>query len=328
LALVVGCSSSVEAPAAPPPPTTVELSELPGPGTPLGDGLSVVPGTRLLGTVWPRESGTYDNTPAEDAWVASLALTGDPVEVYEAYLDQVQDAGFFIVRNLHDCVVSYDAGDRLAWTSPGGTEPEGREPTSIGCSFEAAIVEGRSTVARAYLDLSRTAAQHPNGEYASEVSVSVERWAAGVLPLSSRTRPFDRTPALAGRQLVLADPPPRPSIPAPGAAIDAGGPTGEPLTLVAGSQLLAPVASLSCGTGGFEASLRVADDDARAVVADYRRQVESWGYEPLGPGRMRFRRHDALVQSWGASGAGTVTLTVVEGRGSDPTYLRITRCRD
>lgn len=64
------------------------------------------------------------------------------------------------------------------------------------------------------------------------------------------------------------------------------------------------------------------------VVDGYRRQIESWGYEQLASEPARFRGRAADLMRYGASGAGTVDLVVVDDDQHEPAYLRITRCRD
>ncbi|MBL8775402.1 MAG: hypothetical protein JNK12_05705 [Acidimicrobiales bacterium] len=327
LALAAGCSSSIEQPSAGTAGQPEEEALL-GPDTPLGDGLAVVAGTNLVGTVWPSLSGTYGGESATESWEAVLELTGDPVEVHNAYVEQLRDAGFSIVRGRHACGVTYVSSDRSFYAPPGGAEPEGADPSDVGCSVEGAIVEDGSTVAIARVVTRRTAADHPFGVYVSHVSVEVERWAPGVRRGSPQARPFDPVPPLAGSQVELAQEPTPPPTPGPGDLIESDGVEGEPLEVVEGSRVLTPVATEWCGTTGYDALVAIDGPDAQAVVGDYRRQIEAWGYEQLTSEPVRFRGRAAVLTRHGASGAGTVDLVVVDGDQHEPAYLRITRCRD
>lgn len=326
LALVAGCSTSVEPPSA--SSSAPPSEERQGPGTSLGDGLTVVPGTNLVGTVWPSLSGTYDGQGLTDSWEAVLELAGDPVEVHNAYVEQLREAGFSIVRGRHDCGVTYVSSDRSFYAPPGGAEPEGVDPSDVGCSVEGAIVEDSSTVAIARVVVRRTAADHPFGVYVSHVSIAVERWEPGVRPGSAQSRPFPPVPPLAGSQVELSEAPTPPSLPGPGDPIEPDGVEGEPLDVVEGSRVLTPVATEWCGTSGYDALVAIDGPEAQAVVGDYRRQIEAWGYEQLTAEPVRFRGRTAVLTRHGASGAGTVDLVVVDDEQHEPAYLRITRCRD
>ena len=325
-ALAAGCSSSVELPSA--GSAVPAQEELQGPGTSLGEGLAVVEGTNLVGTVWPSLSGTSDGQGPTDSWEAVLELTGDPIDVHNAFVDQLRDAGFSIVRGRHDCGVTYVSSDRSFYAPPGGAAPEGVDPSEVGCAAEGAIVEDGSTVAIARGVTRRTAADHPFGVYVSHVSVAVERWAPGVRSGSPQARPFDPVPPLAGSQVELSEESTPPSSPGPADPIEPDGVEGEPLEVVEGSRVLTPVATEWCGTTGYDALVAIDGPEAQAVVDDYRRQIEAWGYEQLTSEPVRFRGRTAVHTRHGASGAGTVDLVVVDGDQHEPAYLRITRCRD
>lgn len=241
-ALAAGCSTSVEPPGASSlssPPS----SQIQGPGTSLGEGLAVVPGTNLVGTVWPSLSGTHGGQGPTDSWEAVLELTGDPIEVHNAFVGQLRDAGYSIVRSRHSCGVDYVSSDRTFYAPPGGAEPDGVDPSEVGCSVEGAILEDGSTVAIASAVVRRTAADHPYGVYVSHVSVEVEHWEPGVRSGSPQSRPFAPVPPLAGSQVELSEAPTPPSIPGPGDPIEPDGVEGEPLDVVEGSRVLTPVAT-------------------------------------------------------------------------------------
>ena len=327
LALATGCSSSIEQSSAGTAGQPEEEALL-RPGTSLGDGLTVVPGTNLVGTVWPTLSGTYGGEGATGSWEAVLELTGDPIDVHNAFVGQLRDAGFSIVRGRHACGVTYVSSDRSFYAPPGGAEPEGLDPSDVGCSVEGAIVEDGGTVAVARVVVRRTAADHPFGVYVSHVSVEVERWEPGVRPGSARSRPFDPVPPLAGSQVELAQEPAPPPIPGPGDPIEPDGVEGDPLEVVEGSRVPTPVASEWCGTSGYDVLVAIDGPDAQAVVGDYQRQIEAWGYEQLTSEPVRIRGRAAVLSRHGASGAGTVDLVVVDGDQHEPAYLRIPRCRD
>lgn len=57
-----------------------------GPGTPLRDGLSVRPGSQLLGAVFEQDGLSEVGGPVVYAWSAVLLIDGDPIEVWRSYL--------------------------------------------------------------------------------------------------------------------------------------------------------------------------------------------------------------------------------------------------
>jgi len=59
-----------------------------GPGTPLRDGLSVRPGSRLLGAVFEEDYRTGPDGPVLFRWSAVLLIDGDPIEVWRSFLGQ------------------------------------------------------------------------------------------------------------------------------------------------------------------------------------------------------------------------------------------------
>ncbi len=102
-----------------------------GPGTPLGDGFSVVEGTRLLGTPIPfgptgldGEQRLYENA----GWTANLVVTGgDPDRIVGTYLEQAAEVGIDLQTEpscVADAEMTYCGG--AAWATDGTDTREAR----------------------------------------------------------------------------------------------------------------------------------------------------------------------------------------------------------
>jgi len=70
-------------------PFSVLVGSTSGPGTVLADGITVAPGSRLLGAPFPDVDGA-------GGFLALLLITGDPVAVYNAYVDMAQAMGMTV----------------------------------------------------------------------------------------------------------------------------------------------------------------------------------------------------------------------------------------
>lgn len=67
----------------------VNAADLRGPGTDLPDGLSVQPGSQLIGPVVPAVPGAGAGA---SGWRAVVLVDGDPVDIWDSYLDHVRTA--------------------------------------------------------------------------------------------------------------------------------------------------------------------------------------------------------------------------------------------
>lgn len=310
LIAVAGCrSDSADVDAGPEP------VELPGPGTPLDDGFTVVAGARLL--LLDGTAGASSRDLPLESWSASLDVIGDPLEVYDASVEQVLATGFTITRGRRGCSSQYlaptggeSSGRYLSSREPA---PPGMRLVSITCDLSAR----RAVDERLSLWVNWVAEGAPT-IVSNSAGLAYERWAPGTL---HEQRPVERVVRY-------------PSL--PDGSIDRGEPaelprTGEPLgdhpvaarvTIAVGTQLVVPV--MDACAPGFSAYLAVTGDPDRAFV-DYRRQLRDPAESDSENGRdsVRVGDHHLRIRRWSQYGA---SVELVRGMPGGLTMLSVSYC--
>lgn len=253
----------------------------------------------LLGGPFDQPGPTFRDVPTEEYWVSDLLIVGDGREAMSALADQVSARGLSVSVQ---CSFS-DRGGSCDLMGSRRVDGFVIDEVQIGLAISVPGVEG----------------------YAGHIHITHLRWPPDLID-----RPDLEPP---GRHLApLPAPQPAPAIPLEGDPVVAeqysyGGP---PVTVAQGARIVAPVRTLDvCATGGYIANLEVAGD-VDDFVEEYRRQFAAFweedGEESLS--RTTSRGRESIHLTNYASGGGDVSLDVLVGRGTEPTWARLSRCND
>ena len=266
------------------------------PGTPLGDGFTVVDGTTLVGDPIPIGVAVVRNGQPilDEGWTATSVVDGgDPVAIIDAYMDQAERAGLTQQPGT-GCTLEVD----VAVCSAFARSPEVAEPRSVS----ATVVRGRRE------DL---------------LSDHV------ILRYSTTDLSWDHGQQRNDREPNLTTPAPTtwpPLVPV-GEPLGTAGETTHAVVVQDGSRLAAPAhLNLDDTTGGIVAMLEVAGDP-RSVLQAYLDHLTGLGLDASTPQDLEIG--DAVVTSASPSEAGGdhFTLTLVERPGR-PTWLVIEGSHD
>jgi hypothetical protein len=244
LALSVGCGN-----ASPPDAATQDQG-----GTPLGFGFTTVAGTALQGPVFAQ--------PLERAegFVAVMTLTGDPVEVYDAFAGQAARMGFRMQSSALVCTFSGDDG--LLYAPDGNAAGWTQRPDdadALFCGTTSEVYRGEDVENAAYLQLAVSQGELA-GETQSTVVLDLRRH--GVVP-EAAPEPAPEPGARGLGEQVAWEPPSR-------FGLERGAPS---MDVEEGSALVGPVASRASCAGGYYAVLEVSGD-LDAVTDAYEAQIE------------------------------------------------------
>jgi hypothetical protein len=196
-----------------------------GPGTALADGLSVAPGTYLIGRVFPHESASLNARGGS----AVLLLTGDVQDVLDAYVSQADAVG--VVLNP-----SCESSRRKVTCRASGASAK----IAIELFLRRDASPKVSHLLFSYYQATQGFPQPFPTAPSARVRPEHVRLPRGWSPLPATGQRF-------GAGYVSPD-------------LEARG-----LRLVKGSELVAPVAAARCATGGFVAVLRVSGEPDRVI---------------------------------------------------------------
>jgi len=279
LAACANGASSRDEPGVEVPEGAVSEGALSGPGTELGNGITVAAGSSLIGAVVPLGTTVVlDGVPIVDpGWEALLYVSGDPRDVMGDYLAQARAAGFEITE--------------IASGEPFAMEGEAEPPTGFGLcagvggkSYECSAMASRNDGECLVLQLVRS-------DTASHLTVRLKL---------GQPHPCEGRSGVPGAP--DRDPPTGPTTwpdrPPTGEPLGAAWRTLAPLEVQEGSALVAAPAWRS-GCGGPIAVLEVTDDPS-AVLDRYAREIERISVVPpqvfteeATLGTSRLQRHRA-----------------------------------
>lgn len=265
------------------------------PGTPLGDGFTVVEGTTLVGDPIPIGVAVVRNGQPilDEGWTATSVVDGgDPVAIVDAYMGQADRAGLIEQRGT-GCTMELDVDVCSAFAR----SPEGAEPRSVS----ATVVRGRREdvlsdhviLRYSTTDISWDHGQRNNGQW-------------------NLTAPAPAT---------------WPPLVPVGEPLGTAGETRHSVVVQEGSRLAAPAhLNLDDATGGIVAMFEVTGDP-RSVLQAYLDHLTDLGLDTSTPQELEIG--DAIVTSASPSEAGGdhFTLTLVE-RSGRPTWLVIEGSHD
>lgn len=264
------------------------------PGTPLGDGFTVIEGTQLIGDPIPAPPTEFTDDAyvyGDDGWTATMAVTGaDPLNLLAAYARQAADAGMTPSSDPR-CL-----DDRGVWTctvnalSPGEENPRTVTITSMrGTQGDLSVdhlVLRYSTLLRNWHHISGNRDAPPPG----------------------------------GVSLEVPAPPVMAELPDVGEAVGTAPEIDAELRVQPGSRLAGPV-GLNDNASGIHAIFEVTGDP-QAVLDAYidhltAQTVESSGQDVRTTGDGTF-----TVAELGSLGGDSFVLTLIE-RPDRPTWLSI-----
>lgn len=247
--LLTACGGEDDRPAHEPTPVDGPTSEK-GPGTPIADGVAVAPGSVMLGPAFP---APQDNDGSR-LWRAVVIVEDDPADVFDEYVTQMEAMDHHLLNASTVAACSLPNGEPVV----SGDDLD-RSPS--GFPIQCAMYGNESTI---YSWHSSTASDAP--------------WASHIVLGIDATDPSGRPPPatvpledVGPRPGLLTDPGLRPDGPSVGERLapDLFDPMGrDPIEVVAGSEVLAPVAPSESVTGGYVAVARITGDP-REVVARY-----------------------------------------------------------
>lgn len=269
--------------------------DLSGVGTQLRDGLQVVEGSALVGSV-------FEQVAEDDSrWQAVLQVDGDPLEVWPTFLEQFPA----------------DLNPQLAVPGPWGCAVDLIDGLRPGCATYA-IGGTRSAPDPFYVTLSAVP-----GTVTDTYVLAIDAAPGGFR--SDMTRPL--RPVEPGFALPAVDGVrPRPEV---GEVLAPG--VEARYSLLPGSEFVQQYGTGS-NTGGFDVVLRVtAGADLDEVVSAYAEQADQ--FPDSEPGTVRFSRTEAettytTVYPPGGAGGYTAWIRVVDQPGDEQDYIYYTLAND
>ncbi len=221
-------------------PIPVSAPDSFGPGQAIAAGFTVPPGTLLVGgSVATGSHATGPSGPVADhGWTALLEVTGDPLPVMAALIAQAHRAGITLAPS--------------EYPAPDGQSVDTGAYCSMGDTFYGCAAAGAAT-GRSFAIVIRRQAGHGSVPPSSFARLTYE---AGAGPVT--------TPTTLGPPGSPPGPAP-PPVPAGWSSLTAVGhrfgdgysPDIEPLVLLGGSRLLAPITPDDCANAGWSAVLAV-----------------------------------------------------------------------
>ncbi len=210
-------------------PFEVMVDATAGPGTELAEGLEVAEGSVLMGSTFP----AADRSGRDGAFLALALVTGDPVAVFNDYLEQARALGMS--------------------PAPGGCYGN---PRRIHCmNLLADSRDGESLLV--------VLARGPGAGYGQVSHVALRYLPPGTPDLSTAgSRPVPPTAPL---PLVPLPDGPIERPPSTDIAVAVRPAGSQPVPLVDGSQLVGPAGPCGCAAVGWSAVVRVTGDARRAV---------------------------------------------------------------
>ena len=294
LVLAAGCGSSTDVDA-------IAASQDEG-GVPLGFGFTTVAGTAVEGPVFPQP------LVGADGYVAVMTLTGDPIEVYDAFAGQAARMGFQMQSSRQVC--TFTDGRELLYAPDGnatGWTQRPEEASALHCGTTADVVTGDDVENGAYLQLAVTQGEAA-GETQSTVTLDLRRH--GSVPQAA-AQPAPEPGVRGLGEQPAWEPPDRFGLESTGLSMD----------VVQGSSLVGPVGSRASCAGGYYAVLEAAEDLA-AVTEAYEAQIEAHGFQREPDARTG----PAGVRTYNAAGGGTYSLSPTPDDAGE--WLLISRCND
>jgi hypothetical protein len=298
-AVVAGCTSDGSDQGRPPAEDAAELGEIRvlGPGTELTAGFIVPQGAELM--TWP--TGDWFSSDVDPVWKASMLVTGDPIEVFNALAAQATELGFDVVdqdcRTLDDgapvsSVDCFTDGYRLG----AGAESE-------RVNLSVSVRDDALPVAMVGIGIIATERVSEFGDGPWQLRRFVPKAASGAAT-DVQLRPSDID---TGDRLVDGD--------------------WQRTTLVADSRLVASAAGSTCAAG-MTAVVHV-DGVPDDVFDAYARQLFSGDQGDGPPEEMVSDVLGRRVRTVAGGSDAYVRMTMVVGREGEPTRLFIEqRCAD
>jgi hypothetical protein len=269
-----------------------DISELPGPGAELGNGLVVPEDALLLPPV--HAAAPYVGPDIEhETWAADLVLDGDPRVVVNDLVAQLRDRGTAV---RFGCSTS---------------------ARGIDCFVNGRRSEDGRVQEEVRLQLERSAADE--GRYRSGGRLLVTRW-----PGPGIGHP---NPVPGGQDDPELELDPLPPAPTPPEVPDVGEafpevellPTG--LVVAEGSAVVTPIREFGCEDGGFVAPL-VVTGDPDAVMDDYEAQFDRRDWALLQRTEDEFRGQRVIDLS-AYYGDASLELSITVSEGDGPSWGRL-----